>query len=153
MRAGDGVREGYSLAVAAGIREERWRLRRRMRRLLLVGIVFSYGLLQVWMGAEAARRGTRVSTLHAEIKALEVDLTVARARLESRQIYGELMTSASDQGFGTASERRTLELLVDTPPELGVWDQVSAELHRGSRFILREALARDAEGRARADRP
>ncbi len=141
---------------AAGLREERGRVRRRLKAALLVGVVFGYGLVQVWISTEAAERASRVDQLGSEIKRLEVDLTVNGARLASRRIYGELVAPAESRGFGPAAEYRGIVLRQkadQTGP--GIWGDMAEELHRGSQLILPEALAQDlwAEGRGRGRRP
>lgn len=143
---------GGSIAM----REERGRNRRRLRAAALVTLVFCYGLFQVWMATKVAERGSRVSQLQREVSRLEENLALDKSRLASRQIYGRLLEPARLDGFGPGAQRRVLVLPPEqSPAQPGLWQQMTAELQRGSKLLLPEALAQDLwpEGRVRAGRP
>jgi hypothetical protein len=142
---------------AAGLRAERGRERRRLRFAALVAVLFLYGLLQVRLGTEAAARGSRITGLRQELKKTEVDLTVAKARLASRQIYGALMIPAEESGFGPGGQHRTIALRVSAPVAGNrLVDQVRAELSAGASMLLPQALAQELKAgdpATRARRP
>lgn len=143
--------------TARAFRENRGRFRRRLRLLLFVGGLCGYGMLRIWMTTEVAACGTRVSALERENRKLSTDLTVARAKLDQRRMYGPLLVPAERLGYGTRAEYRFLPVMqeppVTAPPPL--WAQMGAELRASSRLIISEALAQDrwTGGRSHGVRP
>ena len=140
-----------------GFREARGRFRRRLGFALFVVGLCAYGMVRVRMSAEVAACGGRVSGLGQENRKLSTDLTVARAKLDQRRMYGALMLPAEKLGFGTQGERRLLRVAPDqsAPPPPPLWAQMGSELRASSRLILSEALAQDRRtgGRSRGARP
>jgi hypothetical protein len=155
VAAGLGLTDEPTWRSALAFREERTRRRRRMRAILLIGSMFSFGILQVWLSTQAAEYGSRVSQLTREASRLEEELMVARAQLAGRQLYGDLLGPAERGGFEPGAQRRVLWVPESAPvAELSLWRQMTHELERGSKLILDEALAQDRrpEASARAGR-
>jgi hypothetical protein len=147
-RSGSAVRPS-----ARAFREDRGRTRRRLGLLLFVAGLCGYGMLRIWMSTEVAACGSRVSFLERENRKLSTDLTVARAMLDQRRMYGAVMIPAEKLGFGTQGERLVLHVMQSrpAPPPPPLWAQMGTELRATSRLILSEALAQDrrAGGRSR----
>jgi hypothetical protein len=146
----EGIRAQASWTGAAGLKAERGRLRRRLRWAGFTAVLFIFCLFQVHLCTEAAARGSRVTSLKAELTKIEVDLAVAKSRLANRQVYGTLMLSADQSGFGGGGKHRTIAMNIPAPvPENRLVDQVRGELSAGVGVLLPQALAQDL----RADSP
>ena len=141
---------------SVSMREERGRNRRRLRVIALIGAFFGYGLMQVWLATQVAERGSHVSQLQRDVSRLEEDLAVSKSKLAGRQIYGELLVPAQRSGFAPGAQFRVLRMPGDQPrAEASLFSRMTAELQRGSKLFLPEAIAQDLwpGGRGRAHRP
>lgn len=142
---------------ARAFREDRGRFRRRLGLVLFVAGCCSYGMLRIRMSNEVRACGSRLSFLEREHRKLTTDLTVGRAELDQRRMYGAIMVPGEKLGFGTQGERRFLQVAQaqTAPPPPPLWAQMGSELRASSRLILSEALAQDrrAGGRSHGARP
>jgi hypothetical protein len=138
-------------------REDRGRFRQRLRIVLLVVACCAFGMVRIWLSTEAATQGSRITGLLAENKMLANDLTVDRARLDQRRMYGALLVPAERAGFCAATERHTLRVESSpAAPAPGLWAQLGDEMRRGSQLVMTTAFAqgrRDARPRVDGARP
>jgi len=138
-------------AGTRSFREDRGRMRRRVRLGLCVLGLCGYGLARIWLSTEVAACGSRVTALQEQNDQLSNDLAVSRATLGKRSGYDLLMGPAEALGFGTSAERRIIRFAPEVPvavPDL--WAQVGTELRAGTRLIWSEALAQDPRSGSRS---
>lgn len=147
--------ENRSWNGAAGLRQDRGRARRRLRIYSLIGVIFLYAIIQVGLSTEVSRRSNRVDHLRTEIDRAVTDLAVEQTRLESQRVFGQLLAMAEQGGFEPIGPHRTLAATTPPAATVGWVEQLTEDLHRGSRLLLPDALAQDirAEGRGRGERP
>jgi hypothetical protein len=143
--------------TARAFREDRGRLRERVRAVLLVGALCAFGLARIWLSTEVSSEGSRITGLRERNKLLRTDLTVAQSRLDLRRMYGALLVPAERAGFASAVGLRTVQVEAPAPAAApGAWSQLGDEMRHSSRLILTDAFAqgrRDSRARDDGARP
>ncbi len=124
--------------------------RRKSTGLGLLGVVFVYALVQVWLNVEVAERRSRVNTLRTDLAETDAERGVVESRLRRASTYGELAQIEAARGLVTNGAREEIVLVatsaLPTPAETTPTKALQAGLLGIVPLVGDEARAGESRG-------